>query len=389
MVPVGMLVPYPGNPRRGDVRAIRRSLEQHGQYRPLVANRRTGRVLCGNHTLRAAIELGWSTIAVTWIDVAESVEPRIVAVDNRANDLAGYDTEELVALLSGLDGLDGTGYQQSDLDELLDEVAPAPLEEDELPALPAEPTTRPGELVALGEHRLLCGDARDPACYARLLAGGHAGMLWTDPPYGVSYVGRTAEKLRIANDTSTELARLLGEAFAAIDFAIAPGAPVYVAHPAGPLQAVFIAAFLDVGWSVRQSLVWVKDSMVLGRCDYHYRHEPILYGYEPALEGRVGRGAAGWHGNDKQTSVLEVDRPRASIEHPTMKPPELIEIALANSSARDALVLDPFAGSGSTMIACERLGRRARLIELDPPYCDVIIARYEALSGQAAQRDAA
>jgi DNA modification methylase len=147
---------------------------------------------------------------------------------------------------------------------------------------------------------------------------------------------------------------------------------------------VFIAAFLAAGWSLRQSLVWVKDQMVLGRSDY--RHEPILFGYKPAVSGRLGRGGAGWHGDNSQTSVFEIDRPRASLEHPTMKPPELVEIALRNSSGRGELVLDPFAGSGSTLVACERLGRRARLIELDPGYCDVIIARYEALTGRPVDR---
>jgi len=151
VVPVRSLIPFPGNPRRGDVSAIRRSLEVHGQYRPVVANRRTRRVLCGNHTLRAAIELGWQQIAVTWIDVEESVEPRIVAVDNRTNDLAGYDTEELVELLSGLEGLDGTGYEQDDLDDLIDELAPGLLEEDEVAALPEDPVTRVGELLELAE----------------------------------------------------------------------------------------------------------------------------------------------------------------------------------------------------------------------------------------------
>ena len=137
------------------------------------------------------------------------------------------------------------------------------------------------------------------------------------------------------------------------------------------------------GWRLHQTLVWVKDALVLGHADYHYRHEPILYGYKPG-GGRRGRGANGWYGDNTQTSVLEVERPRASREHPTMKPSALIELALTNSSQRGDLVLDPFAGSGSTLIACERTGRSARLIELDPSYCDVIVARYERLTGTAA-----
>jgi DNA modification methylase len=147
---------------------------------------------------------------------------------------------------------------------------------------------------------------------------------------------------------------------------------------------VFANAFVDCGWRLRQTLMWVKDAMVLGRSDYHYKYEPLLYGHKPG-RGRVGRGAKGWYGDDAQVSVLEVERPRQSVEHPTMKPPALIEIALRNSTRRGEVVLDPFAGSGSTMVAAERTGRTARLIEIDPRYCDVIIDRYQRLTGQRAE----
>ena len=162
------------------------------------------------------------------------------------------------------------------------------------------------------------------------------------------------------------------------------GAALYVAHPAGPQSATFLEAFCAQGWSLRQTLVWVKDSLVLGHADYHFRHEPLLYGYKPG-GGRRGRGGEGFYGDNAQSSVLEVARPRAAREHPTMKPVELVKICLRNSSRRRDLVLDPFAGSGSTMVACERLGRRARLLELDPADCDVICARYERLTGGGAE----
>ncbi len=178
--------------------------------------------------------------------------------------------------------------------------------------------------------------------------------------------------------------KLLADSFTQIDRVLAPGAPLYVAHPAGPLSVTFAKAFAE-RWQLRQTLVWVKDSIVLGHGDYHYQHEPILYGYKPG-EGRRGRGGAGWFGDNAQSSVLSVDRPRASREHPTMKPPALIERALQNSSARRALVLDPFAGSGSTLEACERTGRRARLIELDPRFCDVTVDRFERTTGRKAKR---
>jgi DNA modification methylase len=178
---------------------------------------------------------------------------------------------------------------------------------------------------------------------------------------------------------------LLGAAFGCVDAALVEGAALYVAHPAGPGGLVFGSCFEAQGWRLRQTLVWVKDAFVLGRSDYHYRHEPILYGFKPG-EGRLGRGGRGWYGGNGEQSVLEIPRPRASREHPTMKPPELVAVGVRNSSRRGEVVLDPFAGSGSTLVACEALGREARLIELEPGYCDVIVARFERLTGQSAKR---
>ncbi|MGH2973611.1 MAG: DNA modification methylase [Solirubrobacterales bacterium] len=379
-VPVSDLKPYPGNPRRGDVAAIKDSLEQYGQYRPIVVRRATNEVLAGNHTLRGAQDLAWDEIAVTYVDCDAEQAKRIVLADNRTNDLAGYDDQALADLLTELPDLAGTGYDQAALDALLDDLDPEPLAEEELPPPPPEPRTRPGDLYELGRHRLQCGDARDPASYERLLGDKSASLLWTDPPYGVDYTGKTKRQLRIANDSADGLESLLADSFAAIDGALLAGAPIYVAAPGGALLVSFAEAFMN-RWDLRQTLVWVKDTMVLGRSDYHYRHEQLLYGFKLG-PGRLGRGGRRWHGSDSETSVLEVDRPKASTDHPTMKPPELIERALRNSSSRRAIVLDPFAGSGSTLVACERTGRRARLIELDPRYCDVICDRYARLTGR-------
>ena len=384
-VPIHDLRPFPGNPRRGDIAAIRESLEQHGQYRPIVVRRQTNEVLAGNHTLSAAKQLGWTEIAVTYVTCDAEQAKRIVLADNRTNDLASYEPQALADLLTELPDLAGTGYDQAALDSLLDELDTEPLVEDEVPPPPAEPLTCAGDLYELGPHRLLCGDARDPGTYERLLGDEQAGLLWTDPPYGVDYQGKTKAKLRIRNDVSGGLDSLLAESFAAVDGALAAGSPLYVAAPGGPLLLSFAQAFGDAGWQLRQTLVWVKDAMVLGRADYHYRHEQLLYGFKPG-PGRLGRGGKRWFGGDSETSVFEVDRPRASREHPTMKPPELIERALLNSSQRGAVVLDPFAGSGSTLVAAERTGRRAFLIELDPRYCDVICGRYERLVGRKARR---
>lgn len=382
---IDALRPYSGNPRRGNLEAIKESLTTNGLYRPIVVNGRTSEVLAGNHTLMAAKQLGWTEIAVSWVDVDAETAARIILVDNRSNDLATYDEEALADLLGELPELEGTGYDRDDLDALLAELGRAEPGEDEPPPLPASPRTRPGELFELGAHRLLCGDARDANAYRALLGEERADLLWTDPPYGVDYEGKTKQRLRIEGDGRSGLADLLTESFARIDAALAPGSPLYLAHPGGERSLIFGQAFLDAGWSLRQTLVWVKDAIVLGHVDYHYRHEQLLYGFRPA-EGRLGRGGAGWHGDDAQSSVLEFDRPRASPDHPTAKPPELIEHCLRNSSRPGALVLDPFAGSGASLIACGQSGRAARLLELDPRYCDVIIARYERLTGGRARR---
>jgi len=385
-VPIGSLRPYARNPRRGDVGLIAESLERNGQYRPLVVNRPTGEVLAGNHTLLAARQLGWSEIAVTYVDVNDAQAQRIVLVDNRASDVAGYDDELLAELLKELPDLEGSGWDAHALDELLEEIGDSsPGEADVPPPPPGEPRTAPGDRYTLGRHRLLCGDAREEDAYSRVLGGKQAAIAWTDPPYGVDYEGRTPGRLRIEGDGAEGVEALLRRAFAQIDAALAPGAPLYVAHPSGHLSLVFGSAFVGQGWRLHQTLVWVKDTFVLGHADYHFQHESILFGYK-AGDGRLGRGGARWFGDNAQSSVLSIARPRAAREHPTMKPPELVERALLNSSPRRALVLDPFAGSGSTLVACERTGRRARLIELDPRFGDVIVERFERLTGRRAKR---
>ncbi len=257
--------------------------------------------------------------------------------------------------------------------------------EDPVPPLPAEPQSRPGELYALGEHRVLVGDARSCGDVARLMGAELGTCAWTDPPYGVSYRGKTSRGLRIQGDARGDLRALLSEAFSAMDPALRPGAHVYVAHPDGDLAQVFMTCFLQVGWRLHQGLVWDKGSPVLGHSDYHFAHEPIAYGYKPG-PGRLGRGGPNWHGGNDQSSVFSVPRPRASREHPTMKPVELVAAHLRNSSGEGEVVLDPFLGSGSTLMACEALGRRCFGMDVDPRYADVAVARWEQATGGRARR---
>lgn len=226
--------------------------------------------------------------------------------------------------------------------------------------------------------------------------------MWTDPPYGVEYVGKTKDALRIKNDGGDDLHRLLTDAWAAVTPHLAPGAPCYVAH-SDTRRVTFEQTMAAAGIRVRQNLIWVKNTIVLGRSDYHYQHEPILEaeatgrtplrGHEPILygfaghkPGRLGRGGPWWYGGNARATVLEFPKPAASREHPTMKPVDLILAMLANSIRPDSIVIDPFGGSGSTLMACEVHGANARIVELDPKFVDVICARWQKHAGQLPTR---
>lgn len=394
-LPVEALQTFAGNPRKGAVDQIAKSLEKHGQYRPIVVNRgtSTGRpleVLAGNHTLLAARSLAWAQIDAAVVDVDDSTAKSIVASDNRLADLGGYDDAALFELLDSLDDLSGTGYGISDLESLRKDLFPPEVltDPDEAPSVPAEPISELGQIWTLGDHRLLVGDSTDLEAVQRLVGDLQPDCVWTDPPYGVDYVGgchelSPAERRKqggksIAND-NVPLSGLLDAVFSVIVAACKPGAPVYVAH--ADMEPAFEVSMRDAGLIVRQKLVWVKGSQVLGRSDYHYRHEPILYGFTPAGEGRLGRGGDRWFGNNAQTTVFEFDRPHRNKEHPTMKPVALIDAMLNNSLPPGGIVFDPFGGSGSTLIAAHNRCSRAFLVELDPRYADVILRRFEQHTG--------
>jgi site-specific DNA-methyltransferase (adenine-specific) len=387
-VPLDELSPFPGNAKRGDVEAIRASLRRNGQYRSLVAREIPDGpliVLAGNHTLQALAAEGHTSARCEIITCDDSTARRINLADNRTAELGGYDNDALAELLSYLDGdYDGTGYTQADIDALLhlDEPPTALTDPDDIPDIPADPRTRPGDLWHLGPHRLLCGDSTDITAVENMLDGDRADCMWTDPPYGVDYVGKTKQALTIQNDGADGLEDLLAGAFAVATAALRPGAPVYVAH-ADTARATFEAAFRAAGWLFRQNLIWVKNTMVLGRSDYHYRHEPILYGFTdaPAGSGRLGRGGNRWHGDNAQTTVFEVDKPARNDTHPTSKPVELVAAGLRNSCRPGGLVYEPFGGSGSTLIAAHTIGRTARVVELDARYVDVICRRYQQHTG--------
>ena len=382
-VPVDSLTLLPGNPRMGDIDAVARSYAAFGQRKPVVARRDGDQtvVIAGNHQLQAARQLGWSHIAVLVVDDDDETAAAFALADNRTADLGTYDEQALLAMLGHVDNPDllmATGYSATDIEDLLGrvtELPPALADPDAVPdSAPAK--TVPGDVWLLGPHRVMCGDSTVPTDVGRLMDGGLADCVWTDPPYGVSYVGKTKDALTIQNDSDDTV---LAGSFDSILAASKPGAAVYVAAPAGPAGVPF-AIELDARGLFRQRLVWVKDRFALGHSDFHYRHEDIYFGYTPG-QGRRGRGGAGWYGDSAQDSVLEFPRPSRSDVHPTMKPVALITYCLQQSSIPGHTVLDPFGGSGSTLIACHQTGRTARLMELDPQYVDVICRRYQEATG--------
>lgn len=376
--------------------ALKRGIARYGLVDPIIARRRDKLVVGGHQRLDAAKELGLATVPVVFLDDLDDQHAAALNVLlNNPSAQGEWDFGKLSAVLSELDGhgFDATltGFDDAELERLLS-WTPDPEkagEEDESVDLtpPKKPKSKRGEIYQLGRHRLMCGDATSEADVAKLMGGGLADMVWTDPPYGVEYVGGTKDALTIENDRPEGLDDLLRLAFAGVDSALKPGGRVYCAAPGGPRNLSFRVAFVETGWRLHQELVWVKSAMVLGHADYHYRHEPILYGHKVG-PGRVGRGKhAGtrWYGDHSQTSVFEFDKPSRSAEHPTMKPVGLVRAQIGNSSKPRDKVLDTFAGSGTTLIACEQTGRTAYVMEIDPRYCDVIRKRYAALVGDVSE----
>jgi DNA modification methylase len=391
-VRAGDLAAHPANWRKhpkAQRAALRDVLEEIGYAAALIARRDgDGSLTLIDGHLRADLDPE-QMVPVLVLDVSEAEAEKLLASMDPLSGLARADPEALIDLLdrvsTGSDALADLLEQlrrsaESDLKALLRDP-------EDIPAS-SKPRTKPGDLFRLGEHRLLCGDARARADMRRLMAREKADLLVTDPPFGVQIIGRTKRALRISGDAPEGLEELLVRSFARVGEVLREGAPLYVFHPAGELSVVFAQAFLHQGWELRHTLVWKKDRFVLGHGDYHYAHEPILYGYAASTKRR-GRGAGGFYGGNSQSSVIEVARPAASRDHPTSKPVELLARLISNSSRKHQVVLDPFVGSGTTLIACEQLGRRARAIEIDPGYCDVIIARFESLTGQRARREKA
>ncbi|HOX23579.1 MAG TPA: DNA modification methylase [Elusimicrobiales bacterium] len=380
-IPVGKIKPNPQNPRVIKDEAFKRlcaSLREDRDYfeaRPILVNKDMV-IFAGNQRYRAAVEIGMKEVPVIVMDNPGLEAKRML----RDNISAGDWDMDILANDFDADFLREVGFSDDELGELAQGEALLDEEKlDEVPDKPETAITKPGDLWLLGDHRLLCGDSTSDAAIARLMDDAKADMIFTDPPYGIAYVGKTKKRLTIQNDamSDADFSAFLGKAFGAMRKVCDGGAPYYVCHADGKTM-LFRQALMDSGFEVKQTVIWAKQSFVLGRQDYQWQHEPILYGWAAGASHK-------WYGGRAETTVWEINRPTRSEEHPTMKPVELCARAIRNSSRKGDTVLDLFGGSGSTLIACEHTGRKACLCEIDPLYTDVIVKRWEQATGRKAE----
>ncbi len=386
--PIRELIPYARNARThsdAQVAQIAASIREFGWTNPVLVDGANG-IIAGHGRVLAARKLGIDLVPVIELgDMTETQKRAYVIADNKLAEAAGWDTELLKLELSDLRIL-GTdlsllGFEDGELDALLNGGGnKGNTDPDEVPETPAQAICRPGDLWLLGEHRLLCGDATQSDNVARVLGGGLADMCFTDPPYNVDY--GVAPKGKSGGATRRILNDNLGDAFggflasACTNILDVTKGGIYVCMSSSELHTLQ-RAFIAAGGHWSTFVIWAKNTFTLGRSDYQRQYEPILYGW------REGNDHF-WCGARDQGDVWFVDKPVKNDLHPTMKPVALIERAIGNSSKSRDTILDPFGGSGSTLIACERTGRMARMIELDPRYCDVVIERWQAHSGQVA-----
>ena len=389
IVSVEDLIPYALNSRThsdAQVAQLAASIREFGFTNPVLVDEQNN-LIAGHGRLLAARKLKLTEVpAVVVTGLDDRKRRALVIADNKLALNADWDEEALRVELEDLAGDFGElmGFSDDELVALLknDDGTEGLTDEDAVPDVPEVPVTVEGDVWLLGRHRLMCGDSTSIDHLQRLCDGQLVDMWLTDPPYNVAYEGGTKEKLTIKNDSmgNDQFRQFLRDAYVAADAVMKAGAVFYIWHSDSEGYN-FRGAAKDAGWTVRQCLIWKKSSLVLGRQDYHWMHEPCLYGWKD--------GAAHlWAADRKQTTILQFDKPSRNGEHPTMKPVELFEYQMLNNSKGSDLVLDSFAGSGTTAIACEKHGRNARMMELDPKYCDVIIKRWQDFTGQQAALEA-
>lgn len=332
------------------------------EIRPIVVNADMV-VLGGNMRLKACKEAGFKEIPIIVADnLTEEQQREFLIKDNVSGGEWDWDmlANEWEAEQLEEWGLEVPINLETELEATEDDFDATP---------PEEPKTILGDLYEIGEHRLLCGDSTQTDTFEKLMQGEFADMVVTDPPYNVAYEGKTKDALTIENDSmgNDDFYKFLYDFYSALTTAVKKGGAIYVWHASSEVIN-FGKAMVDAGWLLKQHLIWVKNTMVMGRQDYQWKHEPCLYGW---LKGDSHK----WYSDRKQTTVIDFDRPNRNAEHPTMKPIGLFGYQIENSSKVKDIVIDAFGGSGTTMVACEQLKRKARVIEFDPKYCDVIVKR--------------
>lgn len=382
------LKPAEYNPRKDlkpedeEYQKIKKSITEFGYVAPVIVNSNMT-VIGGHQRLKVLKELGYTEVECVVVDLDQKKEKALnIALNKISGDWDNDKLEELLAELKQTDiDMDITGFSFDEVDEILKDITGSKEDDFDLDqALDEieEPISKRGNVWILGKNRLMCGDSTQKEDVIHLMNSQEADMLLTDPPYNVDYEGKTSEALKIENDnmSETEFYNFLLDSFKNIFDSIKYGGSAYVFH-ADTEGLNFRNAFKSCGFKLAQCLVWVKNTFVMGRQDYQWRHEPILYGWKP--------GAGHYFvDNRKQSTVLEFDKPSRNAEHPTMKPVDLLVYLIKNSSKENDLILDLFGGSGSTLIAAEQTQRRCYTMELDPKYCDVIIKRWENLTGEKA-----
>lgn len=372
------LLPADYNPRKdlkpGDAEyeKLKRSIEQFGYVEPVIWNKTTGRVVGGHQRLKVLMDMGMTEVDCVVVEMDEDKEK---ALNIALNKISGdWDKDKLALLIADLQGADFdvslTGFEPAEIDDLFKDTLKDGVKDDDFDvgAELEKPTmTKPSDIWTLGRHRLICGDSTKAETFDLLMGSTKANLVITDPPYNVNYEG-SAGKIKNDNMADDAFYNFLLDAYTQMHSAMADDASIYVFH-ADTEGLNFRRAFADAGFYLSGCCIWKKQSLVLGRSPYQWQHEPCLYGWKK-------NGKHQWYTGRKETTIWEFDKPKKNGDHPTMKPIPLLAYPIMNSSMSNSVVLDPFGGSGSTLIACEQTDRICYTVELDEKFCDVIVKRY-------------
>ena len=380
-----LLIPADYNPRKdlkpGDpeYEKLKRSIEQFGYVEPVIWNKTTSHVVGGHQRLKVLLDMGITEVECVVIEMNEEKEKALNIALNKIN--GDWDKDKLMLLITDLQGADFdvslTGFEPAELDALFKDSLKDGIHDDDFDVdaeLQKPAITKQGDVWRLGQHRLVCGDSTKADTFTLLMDGKLANLVVTDPPYNVNYEG-TAGKIKNDNMGNEAFYTFLLSAFQNTEAAMAKDASIYVFH-ADTEGLNFRKAFSEAGFYLSGTCIWKKQSLVLGRSPYQWQHEPVLFGWKK-------KGKHNWYTDRKQTTIWEFEKPKKNADHPTMKPIALVAYPIMNSSLTNCIVLDPFGGSGSTLIACEQSDRICFTIELDEKYCDVIVKRYLEQVGSA------